>query len=169
MYETPEEMLRLQSVLDASAASAGPHQRAIITEDRRVDAVTLRRKLRGMCLLVLTTVTADGRPLSGPVDGYFLHGCFWFSSGRDAVRMRHLARRPAVSATHLPSEEFAVTVHGTAEIFDVLDPARSELRKAMLDWYLPKQGSAFETWLVQENPLGARIVPDKMFTMQMTS
>jgi hypothetical protein len=39
----------------------------------------------------------------------------------------------------------------------------------MLDWYLPKQGSAFETWLVQENPLGARIVPDKMFTMQMTS
>jgi hypothetical protein len=169
MYETPDELLRLQSVLDASAASAGPHLRGIITADRRVDAVALCERLRGMCLVVLTTVTADGRPLGGPVDGYFLHGCFWFSSGRDAVRMRHLASRPAASATYLPGEEFAVTVHGTAEVFDVLDPSRGELRQAMLDWYLPKHGSAFETWLTAVNPLGARIVPEKMFTMQMTS
>src|ERR1700738_5010058 len=60
-----------------------------------------------------------GRRLAGPVDGYFLHGTFWFSSGRNSVRMRHLAARPAVSATHLPGEELAVTVHGRADLFEV--------------------------------------------------
>ena len=96
---------------------------------------------------MLATVTADGRPLAGPVDGYFLHGTFWFSSGRDSVRMRHLAARPAVSATHLPGEDLAVTVHGRAERFALDDAAFGELRQAMLDEYLPKQGPSFEAWL----------------------
>jgi hypothetical protein len=117
-----------------------------------------------MCLLVVATVTADGRPLAGPVDGYFLHGSFYFGSGRDSVRMRHLAARPAVSATHLPGEELAVTVHGRAELFEVSDPAHGELRQAMLDYYLPRQGPAFETWLDQEDAIGARIAAEKMFT-----
>lgn len=109
-------------------------------------------------------MTADGRPLAGPVDGYFLHGSFYFSSGRNSVRMRHLAARPAVSATHLAGEELAVTVHGRAELFDVSDPARGELRQAMLDHYLPRQGPAFETWLDQADAVAARIDADKMFT-----
>ena len=167
MHETPDELLGLQALLDASAAAAGPHLRGIISEDRRVDAVALCERLQGMCLLVLATVTADGRPLAGPVDGYFLHGTFSFSSGRNSVRMRHLAARPAVSATYLPGEEFAVTVHGRAELFDVLDPAHGELRQAMLDFYLPKQGPSFETWLENENPLGARITPEKLFTFRL--
>jgi hypothetical protein len=166
--ETPDELRRLQRLLDTSVAGAGPHLRGIITDGRRVDATALCARLQGMCLLVAATVTADGRPLAGPVDGYFLHGSFWFSSGRDSVRMRHLAARPAVSATHLPGEEFAVTVHGTAELFEVNDGAYREFRQAMLDEYLPKQGPAFETWLDNENPIGARIQADKMFTFQLS-
>ena len=167
MHETPAELERLQQLLDASAASAGPHLRGIITDERRVDAAALSERLQGMCLLVLATVTADGRPLVGPVDGYLIHGSFYFSSGRDSVRMRHLAARPGVSATHLPAEEFAVTVHGRAELFDVLDPDHGELRAAMLDYYLPKQGPDFETWLNGANAIGARIEADKMFTFQL--
>ena len=168
MHETPEELSRLQRILDASAAGAGPHLRAILTEDRRVDAASLCQELSGMRLLVVATVTADGRPLAGPVDGYFLHGSFSFSSGRNSVRMRHLAsptggQRDAIS----PETTFAVTVHGRAELFDVLDPAHGDLRQAMLDFYLPKQGPAFETWLRHENPIGARIAPEKVFTFQM--
>ena len=136
----------------------------IITGDRRLSAVQVCEKLLGMRLLVAATVTADGRPLAGPVDGYFLHGSFYFSSGRDSVRIRHLAARPAVSATYLPGEELAITVHGRAELFDVSDPARGELRQAMLDHYLPLQGPAFETWLDQADAVGARIAADKMFT-----
>jgi nitroimidazol reductase NimA-like FMN-containing flavoprotein (pyridoxamine 5'-phosphate oxidase superfamily) len=167
MHETPDEILALRHLLDASAESAGPHLRSIMTDEHRVDAESLCERLQGMRLLVVATVTADGRPLVGPVDGYFLHGTFSFSSGRDSVRMRHLAARPAVSATHLPGEEFAVTVHGRAELFDVLDPAHGELREAMLDFYIPKQGPAFETWLENENPLGARIIPEKLFTFRL--
>jgi hypothetical protein len=164
VLETPEEIGRLQRLLDRSAAAAGPHLRDIIIGDRRLSAVALCERLQGMRLLVVATVTSDGRPLAGPVDGYFLHGSFYFGSGRNSVRMRHLAARPAVSATHLVGEELAVTVHGRAELFDLSDPSRGELRQAMLDHYLPLQGPAFGTWLDQTDSVAARIVADKMFT-----
>jgi general stress protein 26 len=163
VLENPAEIDRLQQLLDRSAAGAGPHLRGIITDERRLCAAQLIERLPGMRLLVLATVTADGRPLAGPVDGYFLHGSFWFSSARNSVRIRHLAARPAVSATHLPAEELAVTVHGRAELFDLRDPAGAELRQAMLDWYVPRQGPDFETWLEQIDAVGARIEADKMF------
>jgi hypothetical protein len=166
MLETPAELDRLQDLLDRSAAGAGPHLRGIITGDRRLTAAQVCDLLKGMRLLVVATVTADGRPLAGPVDGYFLHGSFWFSSGRDSVRMRHLAARPAVSATYLPGDDLAVTLHGRAELFEVNDPDRSELRRAMLDHYLPLQGPAFEAWLNGVDALGARIAAEKMFTFR---
>jgi hypothetical protein len=167
MLESPQELDRLQSLLDASMASAGPHLRGIISAERRLDAQQLTRRLQGLCLLVLATTTADGRPLAGPVDGYFLHGTFWFSSGTESVRMRHLATRPAVSATHLPGEDLAVTVHGRAQCYPMDDPACAELRQAMLDVYLPKQGPAFEEWLDSADALAARIEPEKIFTFQL--
>jgi hypothetical protein len=55
-------------------------------------------------------------------------------------------------------------VHGRAELFDLYDPAHGELRRAMLDHYLPLQGPAFETWLDQTDAIGARIAADKIFT-----
>ena len=164
VLETPEEVDRLQRLLDRSAAAAGAHLRDIITDERRLSAAQVCERLQGMRLLVVATVTSDGRPLAGPVDGYFLHGSFFFGSGRNSVRMRHLAARSAVSATHLPGEELAVTVHGRAELFELSDPARAELRQAMLDHYLPRQGPAFETWLDQIDAVAARIDAAKMFT-----
>jgi len=169
MLETPEELDDLQQLLDRSMAGAGEHLRGIITGERRLSAADLAGRLRGMRLLTAATVTADGRPLAGPVDGYFLHGTFWFSSGRNSVRMRHLAARPAVSATHLPGEELAVTVHGRAELVDMRDPAAAELRRAILDWYVPRQGPEFESWLDALDAVAARIEPAKMFTFSMES
>jgi hypothetical protein len=164
MLETPEEIDRLQQLLDRSAAAAGPHLRGIITDERRLSAGQVCQLMQGLRLLVVATVTADGRPLAGPVDGYLLHGSLYFGSGRDSVRMRHLAVRPAVSATYLPGENLALTVHGQAELFDVCDPAHGELRQAMLDHYLPLQGQDFQSWLDQADAVGARIVAEKMFT-----
>ena len=170
MLETPEEIEKLQQLLDRSAAGAGPHMRGIITGERRLTAEQVCEKLRGMRLLVLATVTADGRPLSGAVDGYFLHGSFWFSSGENSVRMRHLAARPAVTATYLPGEELSVTVHGRAEPFGMReDSVRArELRQAMLDHYLPLQVPGFQEWLDSDDTIrAARIAADKMFTFSM--
>ncbi len=156
-------------LLDRSAQGAGAHLRGIITGERRLSAAQLTGRLPGMRLLVVATITADGRPLAGPVDGYFLHGTFWFSSGRNSVRMRHLAARPAVSATHLPGEELAVTVHGRAELSGLRDPAGGELRQAMLDRYVPMQGPEFESWLDELDGVAARIAPAKMFTFSEPS
>ena len=169
MLETPDDIDRLQQLLDRSAGGAGSHLQGIITDERRLTAVQLGQVLQGMRLLVVATVTADGRPLAGPVDGYFLHGTFWFSSGRNSVRMRHLAARPAVSATHLPGEELAVTVHGRAGLIELRDPAAAELRQAMLDWYVPRQGPEFESWLDALDAVAARIEPAKMFTFSVQS
>ena len=91
------------------------------------------------------------------------------SSGRNSVRMRHLAARPAVSATHLPGEELAVTVHGRAELVGLREPACAELRQAMLDWYVPRQGPEFETWLDALDAVAARIEPEKIFTFSTGS
>jgi hypothetical protein len=167
MFETPEELVNLQRLMDDSAMGAGPHLRGIITEDRRLSAEELSGRLQGMRLLVAATTTKDGRPLAGPVDGYLLHGSFYFSSGRDSVRMRHLAERPAVSATHIPGDQLAVTVHGRAELFELSKPGGAELRQAMLDYYLPRQGPEFETWLDDLDAIGARIRAEKMFTFHM--
>jgi Pyridoxamine 5'-phosphate oxidase len=164
MRETPAELDDLQGLLDDSAAGAGLHLRGIITDDRRLTAEELSRRLQGMCLLVVATTTKDGRPLTGPVDGYLLHGSFYFSSGRDSVRMRHLASRPAVSATHIPGDHLAVTLHGRAELFELSDPGGAELRQSMLDHYLPRQGPEFETWLDNLDAVGARIRAEKIFT-----
>ena len=164
MYETPSELVALQRLLDESAAAAGAHLREVITDDRRLGADQLCRRLDGMCLLVLGTVTSDGRPLVGPVDGYLLHGSLFFSSAKSSVRIRHLKARPFVSATHLPNKELAVTVHGRAELFELSDPGHSELRRAMLDHYLPIPGPDFESWLDGADTIGVRIDAQKIFT-----
>ena len=39
----------------------------------------------------------------------------------------------------------------------------------MLDWYLPRQGPEFETWLDQLDAVGARIAAEKMFTFGIQS
>lgn len=77
--------------------------------------------------------------------------------------MRHLTRAGVVSATYHEGEALAVTVHGGAVLFDVLDPARPELREAMLGHYLPLQGRSFAEWLEEANPIGVRIGAEKMF------
>lgn len=164
MLETPHELDALQALLDRSAQAAGPHMRDIITAQRQLTAAELCGRLQGMCLLTLATTTADGRPLTGAVDGYLLHGSFHFSTGRGAVRTRHLTARPAASATYLPGEHLAVTVHGRAELYDLHSEQGAELRQAMLDHYLPKQGPTFQEWLDALDGLGFRIVAEKMFT-----
>jgi uncharacterized pyridoxamine 5'-phosphate oxidase family protein len=163
MHETPEDLRALQELLDRSYASAGRHLRSITTPERRVDAEGLVERLNGMCLLVLATVTADGRPIAGPVDGVFYRGAFHFGTASGSVRYRHLRARPHVSATHLPAEEFAVTVHGRAVPVDV---RAGGLREALLEVYVPRYGPEWEEYL-DGGPVYTRIDADRMYTFQM--
>jgi nitroimidazol reductase NimA-like FMN-containing flavoprotein (pyridoxamine 5'-phosphate oxidase superfamily) len=162
MRESSADLIRLQELLDASYAAAGAHQLRIHTPERRVGASDLVARLQGMCLLVLATVTADGRPRAGPVDGIFFGGAFHFGSAPDSLRMRHIAARPQVSATHLPGEEFSVTVHGTAALVDLRDARHASLRGTILDIYVPRYGPEWEHFLDTES-VYARIDAERMY------
>jgi nitroimidazol reductase NimA-like FMN-containing flavoprotein (pyridoxamine 5'-phosphate oxidase superfamily) len=166
MHETPEDLAALQDLLDRSHAAGGPHLRSIISPEWRLGAAELVERLQGMRLLVVATVTADGRPLTGPLDGIFYRGAFHFGSSPESVKLRHLRARPQVSATHLPGEDLCVTVHGTAVPVDVADPRHAGFRQTLLDIYAPRFGPDWEGFL-DSGSRYVRIQADKMFTLRM--
>src|SRR5437764_11019984 len=142
MRDTAEDLHALQALLEESYGAAGSHLLGIHRPERRLSARQIAERLSGMCLLALATATADGRPIVGPVDGIFFRGSFYFGSAPDSLRIRHIRARPHVSATHLPSEALAVTVHGRAQLVDVGAP--SEFRQSLLDVYTPRYGPEWE-------------------------
>jgi hypothetical protein len=166
MHETAADLAALQALLDRSYDAAGEHLRRIHTPERRLTAEQVAERLTGMRLLALATVTADGRPIVGPVDGIFLRGAFHFGSSPDSVRFRHIRARPQVSATHLPGEELAVTVHGRAVPVDVNAPEGAELRSTLLEIYVPRYGPEWERML-DRGAVYARIEAERMFTFHM--
>jgi hypothetical protein len=161
MYETSEDLAELQAVIDRSYETAGAHLLEIHTPERRLTAAQLSDRLTGMCLLTVATVTADGRPLTGPVDGMFYRGAFWFGSSPDSVRFRHLRQRPAVSATHLPGEHLSVTVHGRAETMETVEDLRGGFRDYCIEIY----GEEWENW--GSDAGYARIAAERVFTFHM--
>ena len=169
MRETDKDIEELQRLLDDSYARAGAHLLRIHTPERRLSAERIARRLTGMRLLALATVSADGRPVVGPVDGIFYRGAFHFGSAPDSLRFRHIAARPQVSATHLPGEELAVTVHGRAVPVNIRSPDAAGFRQALLDIYVPRYGPEWETDFLDSGPLYARIEATRMFAFAIDS
>ncbi len=142
MLETADEIAALQELLDASVGSDNEHLLAIMTPERRLSAEQMTQLLIGMQVLVVATSTADGRPLTSCVDGHFLHGRWVFTTDASATKARHLAARPAVSATHARGDELGVFTHGTAER---LTPDHPDF--AMVDEHLTAHyGASPSTW-----------------------
>lgn len=166
MHETAEDLAALRHLLDRSYAAGGPHLRSIIAPERTLRAEALAERLQGMCLLVVATVTADCRPITGPADGIFYRGAFHFGSSPDSVKLRHLRSRPQVSATHLPGEDLGVTVHGTAVPVDLKAEPHAGLRQAMLDIYVPRYGPDYGQFM-DSGPAYMRIESRKMFVFHM--
>jgi hypothetical protein len=163
MHETEEDLEALRALIDRSYAAAGPHLLSIHSPERRLTAEQVCSQLTGMRLLALATVSSAGRPVVGPVDGIFFRGAFHFGSSPESVRACHIAARPWVSATHLPGEELAVTVHGRAEQVDV---SSGLFRETLLGIYVPRYG---ESWadMLEEGALYWRIDAERMFTFSM--
>jgi nitroimidazol reductase NimA-like FMN-containing flavoprotein (pyridoxamine 5'-phosphate oxidase superfamily) len=162
VHERPEDISAVQRLLDSSYARAGPHLLSIHTPQRRLGAERVCELLSGMCLLTLATVTADCRPVAGPVDGIFYRGAFHFGSSPESARFRHIGARPFVSATHAPREELAVTVHGRATLLDVQAPEHAGFRQTLLEVYVPRYGTEWEEFL-DSGPVYARIDAERMF------
>jgi hypothetical protein len=121
VYETESELRELQTLIDASVGRSTAHLQSIITGERSLSAEQLVRVLTGMCVLVLSTVTAQGEPRVSAVDGHLLHGRWVFGTSRGAAKARHLRTRPAASVAHLRGEELGVFVHGEVEELNRVD------------------------------------------------
>ena len=142
MRETPAELVALQELLERSVAGGNDHLVAIMTPERRLTAEQMVRVLDGMQVLVVATVTADGRPLTSCVDGHLLHGRWVFTTDATAIKARHLAARPAVSATHARGDTFGVFTHGTAERLTPEHPDFAEIEDYLTGFY----GSSPSSW-----------------------
>jgi nitroimidazol reductase NimA-like FMN-containing flavoprotein (pyridoxamine 5'-phosphate oxidase superfamily) len=166
MHETPDDLRALQELLDRSAALGGRHLSDVITAERRLTAEQVCEHLQAMKLLVLATVSSTGRPIAGPVDGFFYRGRLHFGSAPDSIRFQHIRRSPWVSASHLPGEHLQVTVHGRAELVDVNAPEHAGFRQTLLDYYVPRYGAEW-VQMLDGGATYARIEPDRMFTFSM--
>jgi hypothetical protein len=161
MKETPEEVLALQRLLDASISSSGPHLTGIIKASRRLTARQLVTALTGMKVLVVATVTALGEPRTSCVDGHFLNGTWMFGTSAGAAKARHLRARPALSATHADGERMAVFTHGTAEYISPENPAFEPYEEHFIAHY----GSSPRDW--GPTPVFVRIRPTWMVGFAM--
>ena len=164
MRETAGDLTRLQALLDRSYETAGVHLREVITPERRLTAEQLASRLEGMRLLTLATVTADGRPLNGPVDGFFFRGEWYFGSSHESLRFRHIRQRPQVSATYLPGEEFSVTTHGRAIEIEARTHDDGGFFDVLVDYYGARFGGA-EAFV--DGAAYARIEAERMFTFHL--
>ena len=162
MQEAAADVARLQALLDEGYAVAGPHLAAVHTPEARLTAGEMVERLQGMQVFVVATVTRDGRPRTGPVDCFLYKGLFRFGTAATSVRARHLARSPAVSATHVRGETLVVTVHGTAELLD-LAGRDADFRHFLADHY---GRDHFDEYLAGEPYY--RILPERLYAADMS-
>jgi hypothetical protein len=161
VFETDAELAVLQELLDASYAHAGEHLRAIHTDAARLSAEELVTAYAGMQVLVVATVSADGRPLTGPVDSFLFHGTLRFGTSPDAVRARHLRRSPRISATHVRGEALVVTVHGRVRELD-LRGTDADFAAFTREHY----GTGWDEW--DGPPVAWAIEADRLFAADMS-
>jgi len=115
--ETPEDLQRLQALLDRSIEGDGGFLRdSFQMPDRSLGAAQLVRFLRGIHNVAFATVTWSGEPRVAPIGALFLRGRFHVPTVATAARTRHLVQRPAVGPALHEGANLAVVVHGRAEV-----------------------------------------------------
>jgi hypothetical protein len=140
--ETPEQLVRLQELLDASHARSGEHLTGIINEDRTLRASEIAGLLTGMRVLAVSTVTAQCQPRISGVDGHFLNARWVFTSSGTSAKARHLRVRPATSVAYIDGEEMAVYCHGRVEF---LTPEHTDFA-AIEEHLTAHYGSSPSSW-----------------------
>jgi hypothetical protein len=169
VHETPEDIDMLQALLDRSLLRAGKNLRDVHSQGRHLSAAELSDRLQGPRWLVVATVSSDCRPFTAQVDGTFYRGRFYFGvSDRCSLKARHLARNPAISATHVPNDNWVVTVHGRAERTDVSREGASGIHKVLVDTYKQRYGPEWTDDAVTSDSIYFRIEADRMLTLDLT-
>ena len=142
MFETEEELSRLQAMLDAHLVRANPHMQAIVAPERRLTARQVATYLQGTKHVAFATVTSKGEPRVSPLDALFIHGRFTLSTGAEAMKLAHLRRNPACSAVHMDGDRIAVAANGRVEWLTRDHPDHDEIHAEWTRTY----GSDPYTW-----------------------
>jgi Pyridoxamine 5'-phosphate oxidase len=117
MHETPEDIQKLQDVLDQSIEQAGAFLReSFEIPDHSLSARQLVHLWQGVQTVAFATATQKGEPRVAPIGALLLRGRFYIPTVAQAVRTGHILRRPAMSFTYYQEHGLAVIVHGEAEI-----------------------------------------------------
>ena len=169
MQETAEDLDRLQELLDRSYERAGRNLSDIHAQGRHLGAAELAERLQGPRWLVVATVSSDRRPFTAQVDGTFYKGRFHFGVNDPcSLKARHLKRDSAVSATHVPDDNWVVTVHGRAVRADVSRQGDPGLHRVLIDTYKERYGPEWTDDVLSPESLYFRIEPDRMFALDLT-
>jgi hypothetical protein len=170
VQETAEDIDMLQALLDRSLLRAGENLRGVHSQGRPLSAAELSERLHGPRCLVVATVSSDCRPFTVQVDGTFYRGRFYFGvNDPRSLKARHLARNPAISATHVPDDNWVVTVHGRAERADVSREGGPGIHRVLVDTYKQRYGPEWTDDAVTSDSIYFRIEPDRMFTLDLTA
>jgi hypothetical protein len=143
MHETPEDMQRLQGLLDKSIERAGAFLRSSFQmPEHSLSAGQMTRYLQGIQNVAFATTTAKGEPRVAPIGSLFYRGRFHIPTVATAARTRMVTARPAVSLTHFVGDDLAIIAHGSATIIPVDHPdfaAVEEMQRAA-------NGSSVRDW-----------------------
>ena len=118
MHETPDELRRVQSLLDASFERGSDHLKSIMTPEWRLSAGQLVAQVPTPAVLNIASVTRKGEPRISAVDGHFLHGRWYFGTAAASPKAVQLRDRPAISASYTPRDGFGIFSHGRAALLD---------------------------------------------------
>jgi hypothetical protein len=166
VHESSEDIGWLQRLLDASRSAAGPHLREVFADDFLLSAAEVVALMDGMRVVAVATVSGAGDQVVAPVDGILYRGRLHFGSSRDAIRTRHLAVRPAVSATWIDGERHAMVIHGTAAQVALDDPAEAGFRACLIETYAPRFGDGWIDWATS-SAVYHRIEPRRMYASRL--
>ena len=143
MYESPQEIARLDEQLRSSIERAGPFLRSSFgMPEHSLSARQLVHHLQGAPTVALATVTAKTEPRVAPIGAFFFHGHFYIPTTMHSARVRHLRRRPAISLTLFEGIEFAVIVHGNVVILGEESPEF----EALIDIQRETQSASVRDW-----------------------
>ena len=142
MYESEEDVRRLQELLDRTLARANPHMLRIVKPERRLTAHQVVTYLQGIKHVAFATVNERGQPRVAPLDGVFVRGRFTVSTGGQASRLAHLRANNACSAVHMDGDRVGIAVNGHATILAAGDDGVDELDRIWTGIY----GSSPFSW-----------------------
>jgi hypothetical protein len=132
--ETPEEVERLQALMDDSIERAGAFIRASLEmPEHSLSAAQMLRHWQGFPTAAVATTTARGEPRVAPVGVACYRGHFVVPTVAESARARAIRARPAISITRFDGQDFAVIVHGHATVIREDDPLFAELARIQKD------------------------------------